>query len=175
MDEAILVLRLILATTLFAHATQKLLGWFQGAGIGRSADLFEALGHQPAKLMVMLAGATELGAALLFATGFLFPVAVVMGGATLFVAAHALILRSGKFWNSAGGGEFPFVLAVMCCAIGIAGPGRWSMDRWWDVPWSDASYLTGIIAIVLAVCGALLPVVRARKVVRARAHEQRMS
>ena len=51
MDAGLLVLRALLAAVLFAHATQKLWGWFGGPGRAKSSEMFAALGHRPAALM----------------------------------------------------------------------------------------------------------------------------
>ena len=48
MDVGLLILRLLLAFVLYAHATQKVFGWFSGPGLGGAAAIFEKLGRPQA-------------------------------------------------------------------------------------------------------------------------------
>ncbi|WP_306819911.1 DoxX family protein [Streptomyces sp. CA-210063] len=61
MNLGLLLLRLLLAALLFGHGTQKLFGWFGGAGLAGTAAVFDRWGFVPARRMVLVAAAAELG------------------------------------------------------------------------------------------------------------------
>jgi putative oxidoreductase len=73
MSAGLLLLRLLLAAVLVGHSTMKLFGWFGGAGLDGTADLFERWGFLPARPMVIVAGLTELAGAASIAAGLLTP------------------------------------------------------------------------------------------------------
>lgn len=161
LDTAILVFRLILAAILFAHAAQKLFGWFNGNGLRRQGELFESLGLRPGVPMVAVAGTMELLAASLLALGLATPLAALIAAGTMFVAGLTMHLNSGQFWNSAGGGEYPYVLAAMAVAVGIGGAGQHSIDRLltaeWPAltPWLEPSLIHALAIPALALVSAL--------------------
>lgn len=161
MDTGVLILRLMLAAILFAHATQKLFGWFGGNGLRKQATLFESLGLKPGVPMVALAGTMEMLAAALLVLGLVTPVAGLVGCGTMLVAGLTMQLNSGRFWNAAGGGEYPYVLAVASAAVGIAGAGHFSLDRLlssgWPVltPWLEPSWIHAVAIPMLALLSAL--------------------
>ncbi|MEU1180103.1 DoxX family protein [Streptomyces sp. NPDC005820] len=127
MNAGLLLLRLLLAGLLFGHAAQKLLGWFRGMGPGGTAVVFESWGFRPGKPMVLLAGTSELAAALLLASGGATPLAAAITMGTMIVAAvpnapHGL-------WAHLGGYEVPFIYGGLALVIGLTGPGAWSVDH----------------------------------------------
>lgn len=161
MDTAILILRLVLGAILFAHAAQKLLGWFGGNGLRRQAILFESLGLRPGVPMVAMAGAMELLAAMLLVLGIATPLAGLIGSGTMLVAGLTMHLNAGRFWNSAGGGEYPYVLAAAMTAVGIGGSGRYSIDSvlasgWPQLtPWIETSWVHALAIPALALLSSL--------------------
>lgn len=128
MDAGLLLLRLLLAAVLFAHATQKSVGWFQGNGLDKQAAIFAALGLKPGRLMVLMASVAELSAAVLLALGLLTPLGALMAAGTMLVAGVTMHLASRQLWNVAGGGEYPYVLAALAVALAFTGPGAYSLD-----------------------------------------------
>lgn len=128
MDTGILVLRLLLAAILFTHAMQKVLGWFGGNGLVRQGELFDTLGLRPGRAMVAMAATAELTGAVLLALGVLTPLGALVATGTMTVAGLTMQHSAGKFWNSGGGGEYPYVLAVLAVVLGITGPGSVSLD-----------------------------------------------
>lgn len=128
MDLAVLLLRLLLAGLLLAHALQKTLGWFGGNGLQKQAGIFANLGLRPGRHMVVVASTSELAAAVLLAVGFITPLATLMTFATMTVAGLTMHLSARKFWNVAGGGEYPYVLAGIAVALGFSGAGQHSVD-----------------------------------------------
>ena len=162
MDTAVLILRLVLGAILFAHAAQKLFGWFGGNGFKRQAILFETLGLKPGPRMVAMAGAMELAAASLLVLGLATPLGALIGSGTMLVAGLTMHTASGKFWNAAGGGEYPYVLFAVAAAVGIVGGGRYSADRlladrWPNLAnWLEPSWIHAL-AIPLLALGSALP------------------
>ena len=168
MDAGLLVLRALLAAVLFAHATQKLGGWFGGPGRAKSSEMFAALGHRPAALMVTLAGSAEFTAAFLLISGLLSPLAAAMTMVVMLVAGLSMTQFKGRLWNSVGGGEYPLVLAGTGAVVALTGPGAWSLDAVLDAAWyapagSSVFVLAGPGAILGAAVAASVPVLRARR------------
>lgn len=160
-DTALLLLRLLLAAVLFAHAAQKLFGWFGGNGLRKQAAIFESLGLKPGRPMVTAAAAMELLAAALLALGLFTPLAALVGCGTMLVAGLTMQLNSGHFWNAAGGGEYPYVLSAVLAVVGIGGPGSLSLDPVLAAnvpplaPWIEPGWIHALAIPVLALFSAL--------------------
>ena len=105
MDIGLLMVRLVVGALLFAHATQKLWGWFSGPGFGGATKLFHDLGQRPAPVMVRVAAGCELLGATLLVLGVATPLGVVVVVSTMLVAGASLCLLRNSVWNAAGGGE----------------------------------------------------------------------
>lgn len=148
MDEALLFLRIVLALLIFGHAAQKLFGWFQGNGIEKHGAIFESFGLKPGKLMVLLAGLTELGGAVLIATGTLTTLGGVMILATMFVAIAFLFPKG--VWGHLGGYEVALSYAVITFGIMLAGPGAYSVDAALGLDFSGVGYasLGALVALI---------------------------
>lgn len=127
MNAGLLLLRLLLAGLLFGHAAQKLFGWFRGLGAEGTAAVFEGWGFRPGRPMVLLAGACELTAAVLLASGALTPLAAAIVMGTMVVAAAPN--SPNGLWAHLGGYEVPFVYAALALVLAMTGPGSWSVDR----------------------------------------------
>lgn len=128
MEIGLVVLRTVLALILVTHATQKLFGWFSGNGLGKQGELFASLGLRPGRALVTVAGVSELIAAVLLLTGFLTPLGALLAAGTMTVAGATMHLNSGKVWNVAGGGEYPYALAAFAAALAFTGAGSLSID-----------------------------------------------
>lgn len=128
MEIGILLLRVVLALILFAHATQKMVGWFGGNGLHKQGEIFATLGLRPGRAMVLAAGVSELLAAGLLLFGFLTPLGALVAAGTMAVAGATMQLNSGNFFNLGGGGEYPYVLAAVAAALGFTGAGAYSVD-----------------------------------------------
>lgn len=128
MEIGILLFRVVLALILFAHATQKLVGWFGGNGLHKQGEIFATLGLRPGRAMVLAAGVSELLAAGLLLFGFLTPLGALVAAGTMAVAGATMQLNSGNFFNLGGGGEYPYVLAAVAAALGFTGAGAYSVD-----------------------------------------------
>ncbi|MEU6578411.1 DoxX family membrane protein [Streptomyces sp. NPDC046805] len=126
-DLGLLAMRLGTSGVLFAHGTQKLFGWFGGHGIEGTAKGMESMGFWPGKPAAIAAGAGEAGGGLLLALGLATPVAgaAAAGAMAGAVAVH----RKAGFFATAGGYEYPAYLGFMAACLGLAGPGRLSLDQ----------------------------------------------
>ncbi|GAA4691422.1 hypothetical protein GCM10023215_30400 [Pseudonocardia yuanmonensis] len=165
-DVGLLVVRLALGFVLFVHGTQKLFAWFHGPGMVKAPMIFEGLGQRPGPAMARLAATCELAAAVLLALGAAVPLGVAIAVGTMLVAGFAATLKAGRVWAAAGGGELPFVLAVMAATLAFTGPGGWSLDAATGAPWHPADIGTGIAALVVAVLAAAGPMVRTTRALR---------
>lgn len=165
MDEGVLLLRLLLAAVLCAHAVQKLFGWLSGPGRAGAAGMFESLGHRPAVIIVPVAGALELTASLLLAVGLMTPLAAAIAAGVLLVAGVSLSVARSAFWASAGGGEYAIVLAVAAAALGAMGGGRFSLDQAMGIG-DDMASIPAALPALLALVAAAPPILQARRNVR---------
>jgi putative oxidoreductase len=158
MSYGLLLLRAAIGTTMFAHGTQKLFGWFGGHGPRGTAGFFGKLGFPAALAMAVFAGLAEAAGAL-FALGFLTPFAALAIASVMVVAVGAVHRKNG-FWNMGGGYEFNLALWTVAVAVAATGPGRFSLDRlvgwddnlsglWWGVGVLGASLLGGAVLLAM--------------------------
>ena len=125
-DLALLVFRCAVGAVMFAH------GWnhvFRGGKIEGTAGWFASLGMKPGILHAWLASLAELAAGVSLVLGLLTPLgaAAVVGTMTVaFVTNHRgngfFIFRPGEGW------EYVMTLIAAGLALGVVGPGGWSLD-----------------------------------------------
>ncbi|PXY22153.1 DoxX family protein [Prauserella muralis] len=166
MDLGLLVLRLLLAALLFGHGTQKLLGWFGGAGIAGTAAVFERWGFVPGSRLVVLAALTELAGAASIATGLLTPGGCALVIGTMAVAAAAT--AGNGFWAQQGGCEVPFCYGALAVVLAVTGPGSWSLDAALGLS-GLAGPVWGAAALAVGLLAAGVPLAARARVLRARA------
>lgn len=128
MEIGLLLIRALLALILFTHAAQKLFGWFSGNGLSKQGEIFASLGLRPGRPMAAAAGLAELLAAILLLVGLATPLGALLAAGTMTVAGVTMHVNSGKFWNISGGGEYPYVLAVLAASLAFTGAGLLSAD-----------------------------------------------
>jgi putative oxidoreductase len=135
------------------HSTQKLFGWFSGAGRTATAATFEQWGLVPGSRLVVVAGLTELAGAASIATGLLTPGGCALVIGTMTVAAGAT--TPNGFWAAKGGCEVPFCYGALAVVVGFGGPGALSLDNAVGLPavwgpwWGVAALLVGVAAAVV--------------------------
>ncbi|WP_406089717.1 DoxX family protein [Streptomyces sp. NBC_01013] len=154
-DLGLLVLRVGTGAVLAAHGSQKLLGWFGGGGIEGTTAGMEAMGFHPPKHSAIAAGLGEAGGGVLLALGLATPAAgaAAAGAMAGAVAVHA----PAGFFAQGGGYEYPAFLGFTAAAIGLTGPGRYSVDHVtrhaFNQPWMVALAFVGSAAAAVAVVG----------------------
>ena len=72
-DVGLLVLRGGVGGALFGHGAQKLFGWFGGAGLAGTAEMFEQIGFKPGRANALAAGLGEAGGGALLVLGLATP------------------------------------------------------------------------------------------------------
>jgi putative oxidoreductase len=151
----------VIGLTLAAHGAQKLFGWFGGSGPRGTAAAFEQLSFRAPLAMAILAGVAELGGGVLFAAGFLTPLAAFALAAVMLNAIATVHWGKG-FFNMTGGYEFNLTIIAVAIGIAATGPGRFSLDRaaGWDDGLSGAGWGAGVLAA--SVVASLLTLAMAR-------------
>jgi putative oxidoreductase len=138
-----LVVRLGLGIVFVAHGSQKVLGWFGGAGLRATMEGFGKMGIPPAA--AALAAFVELLGGLALVVGLLARPAALGIMIVMLVAIAKVHARHGFFLNFQGvpgrghGYEFNFVLIAMALSILIGGAGVLSVDRaiWLALGWGE--------------------------------------
>ena len=131
-DMGLLVLRLITGGLIAGHGAQKLFGWFGGSGLKGTAAIFESIGLKPGTPWAIAASASEFGVGVLTALGFLHPLGP-MGTMGAMVMAMAKAHWGKPIWASKGGAELPVTYTATAFALTLTGPGRFSLDRLFDI------------------------------------------
>ena len=127
LDVGLLVVRLAVGLTFFAHGAQKVLGWWQGSGFEKWTAVIARQGLRPARFWAAVGAFNELIAGPLLALGLLTPIA-----ASLLIAQCAYIIAKVHwpkgFWNRDGGIEFALQLLAASLLLAASGPGAISLD-----------------------------------------------
>ena len=160
MHIGLLLIRAIPGSLLIGHGTQKLFGWFGGKGLAGTATGFESNGYRPGRLFAFMAGFGEAAGGLLFALGFLTPLACA---AIVGVMLNAIVgvHWSKGIWGTNGGYEYPLTLAVIAAGIAFTGPGRFSMDHAFGLHLRGTNWGIAAVGVGLA-SGVLTLVIRSR-------------
>jgi putative oxidoreductase len=150
---ALLLLRLGVGLTLAGHGLQKLFGWFGGAGLTHLGQSLEKQGFKPVWPWIALAIIGEVGGGLSIALGFLTP----LGAAGILGAMAMATFKShwkNGFWLNKGGYEYSLVLLIVSIAIGLSGPGSYSLDTLFGITLPQA-LLFGVLAIAALLVDAI--------------------
>ena len=126
-DGAAALLRIALGVVMFAH------GWnhaFGGGKLAGTARWFASMGLRPPMVHAFFSAVTELGAGVALVLGLLTSLqcGAVVGIMTVaFVTNHR---KNGYFIFRPGEGyEYVVTLALVASALGVLGPGQWSLDH----------------------------------------------
>jgi putative oxidoreductase len=140
LSVGLLILRLVAGLTIAGHGSQKLFGWFGGPGLAKWTTGLEAQGFKPAVLWSALVVLGELGGGLSLALGFLTPLGAAGVLGAMVMAIFKVHWKNG-FWNSKRGLEFPLTLLAIGVAVGVMGPGRYSLDALFGIAFPIAVFL----------------------------------
>lgn len=124
-DLGLLLLRLSVGAVFVFHGSQKLFGAFGGHGIAGFAGYLDQLGVPLPVLNASLAASAEFFGGLALLLGLATPLAAVPLTITMLVAGFTA--HSG-FDITQGGNEYTLVLASVALALGLNGPGRYSLQ-----------------------------------------------
>ena len=125
LSQGVLLIRVVVGITLAAHGFYK---FFLGGKLAGTARWFDSMGMRPNGMVhAVLAASTESGAGIMFALGFLTPLAAA-GFVGLMVVAAWTVNRPNGFYSANHGWEYNLVLAVVPIGIAMVGPGRYSLD-----------------------------------------------
>jgi putative oxidoreductase len=153
MSLALLILRMVVGLTLIFHGTQKLLGWFGGSGLTQVMQGFAKQGFKPVWLWVGLVILGEVGGGLSLASGFLTPLGAAGIFGAMFMATFKSHWKKG-FFASRGGYEYPLVLLTVSLALGLIGPGNYSLDALFGIVAASP-----VLFIALAVAAMLVDLI----------------
>ena len=155
-DSGLFILRLVLGLLFVAHGSQKLFGWFGGGGLKGTAGWLGSMGMRPAYFWAFMAAISEFGGGLLLALGFLSPLGSLGIIAAMIVAIVKAHLPKG-LWNSKGGYEFPLLIIAAAFALGLAGPGAFSLDRILGIALPEPmAFIIGLVLVIAGVIAAEL-------------------
>ena len=127
MDAGLAIARIVFGGLMAAHGAQKLFGWFGGYGLNATGEFMVQLGFKPGRTFAAMASATEVASGLLVALGFLGPIGPALMVSVMIVAMVTVHGKNGAFAQN-NGFELPLLYAVAGVALGLTGPGRYSLD-----------------------------------------------
>ncbi|MDM5225115.1 DoxX family protein [Cytobacillus sp. NJ13] len=127
MDLGLLIIRLVIGVLFIGHGAQKLFGWFGGHGLKGTGGWFDSIGMKPGVMMALSAGLAELIGGILFASGFLTPLAALMIAGTMIMAIVKVHGPNG-LWATSNGYEYNLTLISVAIGIALIGPGRYALD-----------------------------------------------
>jgi putative oxidoreductase len=145
-DFGLLIIRLFFGISLAYHGYNKIFG---GGGLTGTAGWFGSLGMKAPKLQARGAALTEIVAGLMFAAGFLTPLAAAAMIGLMVVAIVTVHWKVGFFiFLPDGGWEYCASILVTAWGVAAVGPGGASLDNAWSIDLGNNwAALTPIIGI----------------------------
>jgi len=131
LDLGLLLLRVATGVVIFMHGYNHFFGGGRLPGAGR---WFDSLGIHPGLFHAWVTAVVEVGAGALLIAGFLTPLGAA-GVVGIVSVAGIVVHRKNGFFVLKEGWEYVTYLAVVCAAIGLMGPGEWSVDH--AIGWHD--------------------------------------
>ncbi|WP_413305485.1 DoxX family protein [Bacillus sp. 1P10SD] len=123
----LLIIRLVVGVLFIGHGAQKLFGWFGGYGLKGTGGWFESIGMKPGVTMALFAGLAELIGGILFAVGFLTPLAALLIAGTMIMAIVKVHAPNG-LWATSNGYEYNLTLLAVAIGVALIGPGKYALD-----------------------------------------------
>jgi putative oxidoreductase len=155
-NNSLLLLRVVVGLLFIGHGCQKLFGLFGGDGLAAWTASVEKAGIQPAATWATVAAGAELVGGVLLVLGLLTPLASAALIGDMLVAILKVHAPKG-LWSQQGGFEYNLVLVALLLAIGLMGPGLYSLDR--HLPFTVRRPYVFLGALVLTLIGVGLAVV----------------
>jgi putative oxidoreductase len=153
----LLLLRLVIGFAAAVHGAQKLSGRFGGHGLSWTTGWLAGLGVSAPRVMALVLGIAELSGGILFALGFLIPLAAL---AIAFVVptAMGLAFGRGRLWHAGRGYELDLLVLTGAIGVAAAGGGRVSIDSisGWSGTTSGVRWAFGALALGTAGSAAVL-------------------
>jgi putative oxidoreductase len=152
-NVALLVARLWVGGVMFLHGWRHLRSVRGGPGM---ANWFESLGLKPGKLHAWNVTLTELAVGPVLALGLVTPAAYGGAAAIVLVALVTNHWKNGFFINNPGEGwEYVGTLGVLSGALAVLGPGKWSLDKAFEIAFPFDPRKAAIVAAVVGVGGTV--------------------
>jgi putative oxidoreductase len=150
---ALLVARVWMGVVMFAHGWRHLQSVRSGPGM---ANWFESLGLKPGPFHAWMVTLTELGVGALLIVGLLTPLAYA-GTASIVLVALVTNHRKNGFWsnNPGEGYEYVTTLAVLSLALGVLGPGEWSLDDAFGLAFPFEAKTALAIVLIVGIGGTI--------------------
>ena len=147
-NKGLLLVRVVVGLLFIGHGLQKTLGWFGGQGLAKWTEDVAKLGLEPASFWAPLEAGAELAGGIMLVLGLFASVGAALIVADMLVAIVKVHAPKG-LWSQQGGFEYNLVLIAILVAIGIMGPGLYSLER--RLPFALPRPATFIVALVAAV------------------------
>ena len=130
-DLALLTFRAAVGAVMLAHGWNHL---FRGGKVEGTGRWFASLGMRPGILHAWLASLAELAAGVSLVLGLLTPLGAAAVVGTMVVAL-VINHRGNGFFIFRPGEGWEYVMTLIACgvALGVVGPGRWSLDEALDL------------------------------------------
>jgi len=161
MEIALFLLRVIVGLLVAGHGAQKLFGWFGGPGLVGFAGWVGSMGFRPARFWAVMGSLTEFGGGMLLALGLFSPLGSLGIAASMLMAIAKA--HWPKIWVFENGMELPLTNVAVATAVGIAGPGVYSLDA---LVGTALPGNVAIAALALALTGVVAGLVVSRRPVQ---------
>jgi putative oxidoreductase len=149
----VLLARLVFGGLMAVHGSQKLFGWFGGAGLSGTGEFFEVLGFRPGRSFALADGIAECAGGLLLVIGLVVPVAGAMIVSVMLVAIVTVHWRNGLLAQT-NGIELPVLYIASALALSLTGPGAYSIDSILGTGMRWPTQMT-LLALAAGVLGAV--------------------
>jgi putative oxidoreductase len=145
LNLGLLLLRVVVGPVFAFHGFAKI---FRGGRLDGTAGWFHGMGMRPGHVHARLAAGGELATGTCLALGLLTPFAG-MGLVGLMSVAFWTVHKGSGLLVTKNGWEYNLVLASIGVALGLIGPGQWSLDNALGLD------LNGPLGLVISLGGGL--------------------